>query len=454
MKFSKRLKLVSCEEGPNYGFGDVLAAKVGLLGFRNVGSKKWVRNWFKMYLSQGRDMTNEDQKILQSKGNLLFTDNGRTSLYLLLKSLNLPKSSEVMIQGYSCVVLPNGVWQAGLNPVLVDVDPQSFNFDIADLKNKITAKTKVIIVQYTFGIIPQMKELIELCNQKKIILIEDCAHSLGGEISIDGKIFPVGSVGQASFFSFGRDKVISTTIGGCLAVNPQPLVNTAKIEITKWLQEIRLNYDILPPMTFNRYIQAINYIFLTVLLIRPLYHLQIGKLVMLLSRKLSLIGQIYTPLEKTGTSSLETNSKYAQGLYPILKNQLQQIDKLNSHRRDLALFYAAELGLDFNRRSVYMRYPVNLCCFDLSPKKSYYKIKNNLRSYGILVGLWYTSPFMQDNKDLNDKFVSQYQLLPNSLKLSDSSVINLPTNRYTDLKDASIIVSEIRKVLGENIKKQ
>ncbi len=454
MKFSKRIKLVSCEEGPNYSIKDIIAAKTGLFRFRNESAKNWVRNWFENYLQKDQDLDKNELKTLQSKNNLLFTDNGRTSLYLLLKSLYLPKNSEVMIQGYSCVVLPNGVWQAGLKPVLVDVDPSSFNFDLKDLKKKITSKTKVIIIQYTFGIIPQMQELMELCNQKKIILIEDCAHSLGGEVNINGQKYPVGSVGQASFFSFGRDKVVSTTIGGCFAVNCKPLVNTANIDTSKWLETIKSNYDQLPKMSFKRYIQAINYISLTVLLIRPLYHLQIGKLIMLIARKVGLIGQIYTPNEKTGTESLETNSKYSDELFPVLKNQLQQINKFNTHRRDLALYYAAELGLDFNRQSVYMRYPVNLHYFEKDSKKIYNKIKNRLRGYGVLVGLWYTSPFMQDNKELRTKFEKQYSLLPNSQSMSDHGVINLPTNRHTSFKDAKLIVREIRKVLGDKVKQR
>ena len=76
-------------------------------------------------------------------------------------------------------------------------------------RKKITPKTKAIIVQHTFGIPANMNQLVVFAKKHGLYLIEDCAHSLGA--TYQGK--KVGSFGDAAFFSFGRDKVVSSVWG-------------------------------------------------------------------------------------------------------------------------------------------------------------------------------------------------------------------------------------------------
>lgn len=428
MNILSKFKLISCEVGPNYRLDDAIKAKLSLLNVFGIGQKsamKWCASWFRNYLS------------LSTQDKLLFTDNGRTSLYLILKSLNFDPQSEVLIQTFSCAVLPNSVWQAGLTPILCDIDENNYNFDLKKLQSKINSKTKAIVVQYTYGVVPDMQKIVDFCQKNKLILIEDCAHSLGAFASINGQQVKVGSIGQAAFFSFGRDKIVSTTIGGAGLFNSKNLVETSS-DFKKLNKDFQNNYDRLPKLKLGRVLQALVYPILTTVFIRPFYHIGLGKLVLLLSRKFKLIGEIYTPKEKLGTNSLETNSKYSLGLAPLLKHQLEKFEKLNLHRRELAQIYAGGLGLYYNENNVYMRFPI-----DLKDAESHRKIYKKLRSLGILPGTWYKS-FFQPNIELA-KFSAKPEDFPVTALLCDNRVLNLPTNINVSKEQAEMLVELILK---------
>ncbi len=146
-------------------------------------------------------------------------NSGRSSFLAILDSLNLEKGSEVLIQGFTCNALVNPVIWSGLEPVYVDIGEKTFNMDPADLKRKITEKSKAVVVQHTFGQPADLKEIKEICEEQGLVLIEDCAHSLGAEV--EGR--RVGGFGKASFFSFGRDKIISSVYGGMAVTNDEKL---------------------------------------------------------------------------------------------------------------------------------------------------------------------------------------------------------------------------------------
>ena len=159
-------------------------------------------------------MEKEFKKYLGVKYAISF-NSGRSAFLAILNSLELKNDDEILLQAFTCNAVPNPIIWAGLKPVYVDCDEKTFNIDIEDLKRKITQKSKVVIVQHTFGLPAEMDEILEICQKNNLILIEDCAHSLGAEYK--GK--KVGTFGKAAFFSFSRDKVISSVYGGMVATN-------------------------------------------------------------------------------------------------------------------------------------------------------------------------------------------------------------------------------------------
>ena len=72
----------------------------------------------------------------------------------------------------------NAIKNTGATPIYVDID-NSFNLEMADLPKKISPKTKVIIVQHTFGVPAQIDKIMEMARSLDLKVLEDCAHSLG-----------------------------------------------------------------------------------------------------------------------------------------------------------------------------------------------------------------------------------------------------------------------------------
>ena len=151
-------------------------------------------------------------------------NSGRTSLITILKSLGLENQDEVLLQSFTCNAAVNPILWSGLKPVYVDSDENTFNIDITDLERKITPKSRIIVVQHTFGLPAEMNKVLEIAEKNNLILIEDCAHSLGAEYN-DQK---AGTFGKASFFSFSRDKIISSVYGGMIVTNDENLAQKIK----------------------------------------------------------------------------------------------------------------------------------------------------------------------------------------------------------------------------------
>lgn len=426
MSIFEKFKFISCETSPNFVPSDAFLA-FKLLFFpwleQTKNSENLVDNWFSKYLN------------LSNNKYIFQTNSGRTALYLLLKSLNLPSKSEILIQGFSCVLVPNAVLQAGYRPIICEIEGNTFNFDLDQIQTKISTKTRVWIVQHTFGLMPDMQKIKEICNKYDLILIEDCAHSLGS-IQKEQK---AGTLGDAAIFSFGRDKIVSSVAGGLAVIN-----NNNDI----WRQRLIQEYNKLPPISKRLEQQSL---FFTILggWFLPLYHLIIGKIALKISLLLKLIPDIYTKEEAKGTNLFEGGSKFSALLSTVLYKQLLNFDKSKIHRQKLALIYSKEFGIEYYRGSVYLRFPLNL--EKISPNCSNYfelynKILKKLRKEGIFAGLWYTRLFITPQADLT-KFGYVTGSLPITERLLDYRVLNLPTNINTSIKDAQRIVSIIKSSL-------
>ena len=172
-----------------------------------------------------------DLKPLESifgKKTFLFTSYGRSSLYVILRALNLPKGSKVGVPLYSCTVVFDAIVNAGLVPCFIEVDdnytvdPEDLEEKIEDLEEKIEDLEAVVVI-HTFGRPADMDKIREIAGGKPVI--EDCAHSLLSEYK--GK--KTGTLGDASFFSLA--KYISAGGGGMTIVNNDGLTDRLQEEI-------------------------------------------------------------------------------------------------------------------------------------------------------------------------------------------------------------------------------
>src|SRR3989344_3562099 len=107
---------------------------------------------FKLLFQPWRWQKGSVEVILQQEFKYAFAFNsGRSALMAILDSLGIEKGSEVLLQAFTCNAVPNPILWSGLKPVFVDVDKETFNIDVEDLKRKIGPKSRAVIVQHTFG---------------------------------------------------------------------------------------------------------------------------------------------------------------------------------------------------------------------------------------------------------------------------------------------------------------
>lgn len=146
---------------------------------------------------------------------------GRIGLYAILKSFGIEKGDEVILPAFTCVVVPNAIIYCKGTPVYVDINKVTLNTTIDKIKEKVSAKTKVIVIQNTFGLSSDVKEIVSFAKEKGILTIEDCTHGFGGEY--EGK--PNGSYCDAAFYSTQWNKPFSTGIGGFAVMNNRKYID-------------------------------------------------------------------------------------------------------------------------------------------------------------------------------------------------------------------------------------
>jgi dTDP-4-amino-4,6-dideoxygalactose transaminase len=124
--------------------------------------------------------------------------NGTDALEIAVKSLELDKDDEIIVQGNTYIATCFGVINNNIKLVLCDIDQDTHMINIDSLKQKITQKTKAIIVVHLYGMMPNMDDIVKICFTNNIILIEDCAQAHGA--TWNNK--KAGSFGKISCFSF------------------------------------------------------------------------------------------------------------------------------------------------------------------------------------------------------------------------------------------------------------
>lgn len=149
------------------------------------------------------------------------------ALHLAMRALNIGPGNEVIVPVLTFAATANAPLFVGAKPVFSDIDEKTFNISPKDIRDKITDKTKAIIVVHYGGQACDMKEIMQIARRHDLYVIEDCAHSLGAEYN--GK--KTGSMGRVGCFSFYPTKAITTFEGG--------MATTSDEEVTKQIKLLR-----------------------------------------------------------------------------------------------------------------------------------------------------------------------------------------------------------------------
>ncbi len=353
-------------------------------------------------------------------------NSGRSALYVLLRAMKIGDDDEVILQSFTCNAVANPIVWAGAKPVYADID-KSFNILPEDIEKKITDNTKAIIVQHTFGIPAQMEKILSIAHAHGVPVIEDCAHALGAEYvpaDSENKSKKVGTMGDAAFFSFGRDKVISSVYGGAVIANKSEIQNELDDEFAK------LSY---PAMLWT--IQQVLHPILSPFILATYNFL--GKYLLFALQKLRLLSVAVSKQEKSAEKPSYFPAKMPNALSCLALNQFHKLDKLNSHRKKLARIYEDALkdkkGFKipeyYSKGSIFLRYPVM--------HKNPEKIKELAKEKGFILGDWYKEVIAPEG---TEKQAVNYKGNTENAERSASEILNLPTNIRTKEKDAGRLV--------------
>ena len=171
-------------------------------------------------LAQGEAVKSFEDEFAAYLGvkNAIAVNNGTVALDLAIKALDLEPGSEIITPAFTFIATANCALYQGLRPVFADVDEKTFNIDPDDMQERITPRTKAVIGVHLYGQPFQISAVQEICQDRSIALVEDCAQAHGAEWK--GK--KVGSFGTGCF-SFYPTKNMTTGEGGMITTDDDAL---------------------------------------------------------------------------------------------------------------------------------------------------------------------------------------------------------------------------------------
>ncbi|MDP3880843.1 MAG: aminotransferase class I/II-fold pyridoxal phosphate-dependent enzyme [bacterium] len=343
-------------------------------------------------------------------------ESGRTALFTALKALDIKEGDEVILQAYTCVAVPEPILWLGATPIYVDIDAQSLNMDPEKLQRKISSKTKAIIVQHTFGNPAQMEKILEIAKEKNIPVIEDCAHAIGAKYRGQA----VGTFGDMAFFSFGRDKVVSSVFGGALITNNENLI--AKIDRgnrrCRYPSHIWTLRQLLHPT-------------ITALVKKTYNFLGLGKVILKLSRKLKFTSDAVQKTERSGGKPKFIGHKMPNALAELAINQLRKLAAFNRHREKIAQIYQEKLDPRIPRQ---VRSDGSICLRYLIRVNEASKLSSLAKKKKVILGDWYRQCIAPAGVNY-EKILFQESQFPVAAQVASQSV-NLPTDINISEEDA------------------
>lgn len=182
----------------------------------------------------------------------LSTTNGTAALQSAMFGVGVGPGDEVICPTYTWIGSITPALALMATPVFCEVDPKTLLIDVADVRKRITPRTKAIVAVHLWGNVCDMDALMALSAARGIAVIEDCSHAHGASY----KGAPCGSIGQAGAWSLQGNKPVSGGEGGMLATNDTAIFERACLlgQVNRRVDAIsdaapdELRYPDLPPM--------------------------------------------------------------------------------------------------------------------------------------------------------------------------------------------------------------
>lgn len=347
-------------------------------------------------------------KISANKNNIIYTGRGTAALWAILKALNLSDKG-VLIPVNVCEVVAAAILKANMKPVYYDVDPIEGNGDLEDIQAAFQNNVKVLVLVHNYGTPMDIETIMPWAREKKLFVIEDVCNSLGGTY----KGSPLGSFGDAAFYSFGKAKIIEIGVGGALTVRNEELREKARKilfdlpfltekhteadrRFQSQLQFIRRNSELLKPSVY-----------------RPLYSEYVNHLLFNIDD--SVVQKI-----KLGLKELECNINKRNEKARIYRERLKSPSI--QHRKEVP-------------GEVYWRYTF------LVPENRREEIIKELRTHSLPVSAWFPPiHILFENGRKIDEFEGAHSFA--------KRVVNLWVNDEVSFSDITKTIDVILNILG------
>ena len=350
---------------------------------------------------------------------------GRVGLYGLLSGLGIGPGAEVLLQAPTHIVVANAIRYTGARPVYVDCRLDNYNMDLEQAEQRITPRTKALVLQHTFGLPVDLDVALDLTRRHGIYLIEDCVHALGA--TYDGR--QVGSFGHAAFFSSEETKTISTTMGG--------MVVTDDPELAARVQEFQQSCARLSTwQTFRYVLKLALYHWMT----EPHVH-QYTRAIYEFLGKRNPLPQPTTDEEVYGRRPANYEQRLSNAQAALGLRQLRRLETNVAHRRAIAAAYSELLSAEGYKvpqapakaEPVYVRYPVWVEDPALAAR---------VATRRATLGTWFSSVLEEaDTPACGDYEMGSCPRAEEAAK----HLINLPTNPRVNARDVEAIVLAVKQ---------
>jgi perosamine synthetase len=199
-------------------------------------------------LTQGKTVERFERELADflEVPHVIACSSGTAALHLALVAAGIGAGDEVLVPDLTFVATANAVSYTGAKPVLVDIDPRSWEIDLNDAGKKVSGRTKAIIPVHLYGIPCDMHSMQHFAELHDLVVIEDAAEAFG--TFTQGRA--CGTHGLCGAFSFYANKVITTGEGGAVVTHDDELASSLRFfrgqaqspERRFWHAEIGFNY--------------------------------------------------------------------------------------------------------------------------------------------------------------------------------------------------------------------
>jgi UDP-2-acetamido-2-deoxy-ribo-hexuluronate aminotransferase len=192
-----------------------------------------------------KEFQSDLEQYLQVK-HVIPCANGTDALQIAMMALGLQPGDEVITASFTYVATAEVIGLLGLVPVLVDVDPDTYNIDVKAIEANITSKTKAIVPVHLFGQCSDMESILKLAEKHKLFVIEDVAQAIGADYSFsDGRRVKAGTMGTVGCTSFFPSKNLGCYgDGGAMYTNNDELAAALRM-VAHHGQSVQYKHDVI-----------------------------------------------------------------------------------------------------------------------------------------------------------------------------------------------------------------